>query len=1111
MSAIADLDQRRQAVLTPAHAFVWASAGTGKTHTLTLRALWWLLSAPFHPRARDTQCARLYTAVHRAERLQAARAVARKFVLTTFTRKAAAEMQTRLYGYLDQLASASDLATLGAHVARSNGGHGDAQFIEIVERALDQVGDFTRLQTGAEALAELATELPISTLHSYAAAILRRHPIAAGIPSTARFVEEDDTTQIDPTGLVVERWWQHVITDDALNAQLQQLVEWFPLGDLATWLETIVRYPWLAAKLDLGEPDPFEVREVLAALEDLVAGLANARANAKTVIAARESLSAVLPAMARGESGAWETGCRVLGAVADLIYRKPSKRVTDTIANLGERSRYFGDFETIYLPLLRQCLATDWAARWRVWRAFVTAFADWADGAVVRELDLVTFDEMVRRAVRVLRDHPDARREERERLWGLLVDEFQDTDPTQLELLRLLLERGSARDHEVLGFFVGDRKQSIYRFRDADLPAIEKFVQDYPSRTHTKPAAVPDYQLTASFRSLPSLTSFVNRYFETAVPLPAYAQERLAPVRKAEGDRPVWWTLPAVAGSRKAEAQRLQAATATAQLILDYRQTTGGSYRDVVVLVNTHTELEALLPILEAAGIPLVSTGARTFYQKPEVLDMLSLLIAAHNPLDSLAVGALLRSPLVGLSDRQIDQLQQALPSREIFGSPRPLPTELPAPARTRLQQLRRLIEMRTASALNDWCAQVRGVVPEGVYASQDQEGRALVRIDSVLAAFQRVVRDGTRPALTWLLEQRARVNDVDRHDAAMGEDVTVTDESMDAVGVMTIHKAKGLQGRFVIIPGWDATLAKRETSRHRQACYQLTTPDGESLTEFALDLGALTIISPRYSEAAKTNNTLEQEEADRLAYVAATRARDRLALLSHAAPAPPDALAGVLTEITAPVPPVAAAASPSTGTVGDAAAYGRLWRDRLAAGDQALPALLHRPSQPETVAEADAQDTDDAVAGPAARARERALAAGTLGHRYLEQHLLDAQFDAAKLEALADGLGRDVTTQTRQCLEDFWDSPAHARARAARVLAREVPVFLTTDDRPWNGVIDLVLEEAGGIVGIDYKFMSAPATLPESYARQETLYRTALEGLFPGRTVRFEFWWLQP
>ena len=174
---IADSKQRRQAVTTSGHAFVWASAGTGKTHTLTLRALFLLLTAPFDQRAKGTDCAALYSAVARADRLRAAHAVIRRFVLTTFTRKAAAEMQTRLYEYLDLLSSAASFDALCERVVQMNSGHGDEQFVEVVESALKQAGDFEALRAGAEALAELATELPVCTLHSFAAALLRRIPL----------------------------------------------------------------------------------------------------------------------------------------------------------------------------------------------------------------------------------------------------------------------------------------------------------------------------------------------------------------------------------------------------------------------------------------------------------------------------------------------------------------------------------------------------------------------------------------------------------------------------------------------------------------------------------------------------------------------------------------------------------------------------------------------------------------------------------------------------------------------------------------------------------------------------------------------------------------------
>ena len=109
---LSDAADRTQAVTTPDHAFVWAGAGTGKTHTLTLRALYLLLNAPFLFTEGETPGKSLYSNSSRPERLSSARNIIKSLVLTTFTREAAAEMQTRLFGYLNSIAAARDLSLI---------------------------------------------------------------------------------------------------------------------------------------------------------------------------------------------------------------------------------------------------------------------------------------------------------------------------------------------------------------------------------------------------------------------------------------------------------------------------------------------------------------------------------------------------------------------------------------------------------------------------------------------------------------------------------------------------------------------------------------------------------------------------------------------------------------------------------------------------------------------------------------------------------------------------------------------------------------------------------------------------------------------------------------
>ena len=1125
---IADSKQRREAVTTSGHAFVWASAGTGKTHTLTLRALFLLLTAPFDPRAKGTDCALLYRADQRRDRLRSARAVIRRFVLTTFTRKAAAEMQTRLYEYLDLLAGAANFDGLRKKVAKLNAGHGDEQFIEVVECARKQAGDFNALRAGAEALAELATELPVCTLHSFAAALLRRHPIAAGIPPTAQFAEEDKATSPDVTGQAIERWWQHVLADDALRTELSHLSETVTIEQMGNWLEAVCEHPWIAQEMSFPTPDDRTIQEIRAACDALIT-----HPNASRLQDVQD-LRAVLTAV----PFSWGKFCRVIHEkraklFLDRLSQDKAKNLQIAIRELpANHRRYFESVTAIYPHILAKCLADEHSESWARWQQFVGKFADWADGAAVRELGIVTFDEMVRLAAKLLRTDEAARQEERTRLWAILVDEFQDTDPAQLELLELLLRRDSPTDHRLMGFFVGDAKQSIYRFRGADLPAIKSFVDRHPKIVRIPKAEVRQFQLTASFRSQPAITEFVNAFFEKCVRLPNYGSEKLNPVRAEAGPIPEWRLLKPDAVSQSAPAQREFAAWETVRLIEAHKSSAGngdGAYSDIIVLARTHTEMNALLPVLESAGIPVVSSGAQTFYRQPEVLDVLNLLIALHNPHDSLAVGALLRSPLFGLSDEQIYGSLQEMRPAELFHGSRPLPASLPAESRPRIVTARTLARDRTELPLAEWLRRVRQFVPAGVYALQDVEGRAVVRIENVLSAYHSVVELGATASLAWLLEQRARADRGDDFDSDLGEDVSVTDESMAAVRVMTIHKSKGLQGRYVIVYGWQTTLDKRTPvpPRNRKPLC-LTDDSGNTVRGYQLDWGPVTIISPSYRQAELLNQQLEGEEAKRLAYVAATRAKDRLVLLS---PHTDELADGPLAEVRRTVDAGESSAVAVDATllvtlvesctrerrrpesalhIGNESAYRKTWQQRAAALAEKPEPLLHRPSQPEHADEEDEVELADYVQRKIEEARAVSMQGGTLSHRYLEQYLTDVEFDEGKLDALMeDDVDAAAVEKAKAALRGFFGSAQHKRATTAKILGREMPIYLTISNDAWSGVIDLVFEEDDSVIGVDYKLMKKPSTLTLEYQQQQRVYTEALRRLFPERKVTFEFWWL--
>ena len=1168
-SGLSDAPARKEAITTPHHAFVWASAGTGKTHTLTLRALYLLLNAPFlsseEGETRDFMAGgrSLYSASSRRERLKAARAIIASLVMTTFTRKAAAEMQTRLYRYLESVSAAESLSQLKATFAASPNDFEDPLFYEVIQTVLNHLESessghgkeaFKRLRAGAQALAEQAAQLQISTIHSFAASILRRHPLQAGIPPTARFSKESKDDLIGIDDQLVERWWQRrVLVDPQLQEQLAKLLQVLPVSQIQDWLKQSYHCPWISEETDAFPlHDQKEMQDLTDAGHALVGALAEGGSD--KIERKRDELDLRLQSIADGEQGAWGQLCGFIQQVKGYLFldRKIPKKIRDALTGLPpEHSRYFQSWTSFYVPAARICLAQDFAQTWEVWTQFLESFVGWAQRAAIRELGIITFDEMIRLAIRLLENHPSIRQSEQGKLQALLVDEFQDTDPDQLRLFKALLKRESHNGHEVLGFFVGDTKQSIYRFRRADVLSIEDFRRNYKTYTRCQ-LKRSEFHLKTSFRSVRAVTQFVNHFFENELPLTEEGDE-LVPFRSEERVLPEWILIDTDEEGKSftIDKARDYAAAETLRLIQEYLKTSDSpepTYKDFLVLVRGWQEVDALLPVLQKAGIPVISSGARSFFCQPEVLDLLNLLIALLHPQDKLAVAAILRSPLLCLPDTQIHDLLKEIPPEQLLHSQKTLPEFLPLQVRTRIEHLRKLAAERLKKTLSEWLVDIRAFIPAALYSEPgDQEGRPFVRLERVLEDFKEEMEMTLIPPLVWLLKQRARAGETDRWHGHPGEDITVADENVNAVRVMTIHKAKGLEGRFTIVYGWSSVLsnlAKRPGRGSLPQLISLTNQKGQTLQAFSLRWGSLQLFSSSYMEALKEEQEGTHAETRRLAYVAATRARDRLVLLcpkskgtsfskeirdlieSAKKKLPDDSQDGEVTIcndrlrfVRRPGVEVAPSTEPLPALKWSRDNYKSLWEDRYSEFRAPPPPLLCHPSDPEHRQEE--EHREDHHYFPEAD-RETRLLTGSLVHTYLERYLLHDAFEPEKLAALLSG-PPELTSDSKALesaegvlrkfyagdLLDTSGKPYLERVRTARILGREVPVYLLDQGQAWHGVIDLVLEEEGIIRAVDYKTIAAKASLPKSYAQQERIYSEALRRLFPHQSVAFEFWWL--
>ncbi len=448
--------------------------------------------------------------------------------------------------------------------------------------------------------------------------------------------------------------------------------------------------------------------------------------------------------------------------------------------------------------------------------------------------------------------------------------------------------------------------------------------------------------------------------------------------------------------------------------------------------------------------------------------------------------------------------------------------------------------------SFGDWIGLVSGLVPaEAYHRDYDLEGISVSRIKKVLADFLAVVREASVPPLTWLLGEREKAIHKPMPDAGFSEDVSVADESVRAVRVMSIHKSKGLEGKYVILASWASLLESGLglSGRNRsKVVYDFPLRGKTRARAFRFKWGNLDLESSNYPEVEEQDRAMELKEVHRLAYVSVTRPRERLLMLTPASfvlenkPEAMEILESYLDEavsgnllkkstcILGDIPGIPAP-EPGSGEI-DPGAYWEAWNGRISRMEKAA---THALRTGVSAGEKREQGKDPSLAplevpgnGAAPGSAEIKIDIGRLVHLYLELRLTDSEFSREELESLAsimdprpadeltvsgaEGiLKRYYAGETR----DQAGTPLVERVSNARVVAREFPVMLDFQGETQYRIIDLLLEEDGGITIVDFKTGEKPLELPERYRIQRGAYTQAVEQLSGNRPVSFEFWWL--
>jgi ATP-dependent helicase/nuclease subunit A len=1169
MSAAADSAARRRAQTRfDEPLLLEAGAGTGKTAVLVGRIVAWCLGPGWDEEAAPTK-------QDRPPAKQAAR-VLRGVVAITFTDAAAAEMAERVAAAFEQVRSG----------ALPVGLQGEALPPREVR------------EERAAAFRLALDQLRVHTIHAFCLRLLLAHPLEAGVHP--RLAVDADGQQVAAAVREVLEERLPLAFGDAVDAR------WAALAEAGVGPREIEAA--LGALLaegvtpeDLADGRAAAAREAAfgaafaGALEAFGAferGRLEALARAPKIASAARALRLAAPlARTAPDVGALRAALEALpgwddvdACVAGFARGTFGKTAGDA---LGEDASALAERAATLRPLLAHVARAD-RARFAAARSVLAELA--ADvHARLRARGVATFGGLLRGARDLLRN-AEVRRSVRAELRQLLVDEFQDTDALQCEILGALALDEPETKRPVL-FLVGDPKQSIYGWRNADLRAYRR-IRD-PLADAGRVAS-----LVVNFRSAPPILREVERLVAPVMDEVPGLQPAFEPLVASERTRRL---AGFVAGERSAVEHWLPARVDRETFALDEGRTRdvraerearavardvaelralGVPLGGVAMLLRTTAAFEPVLAALREAGIPYVVERETDFYERREIVDAVALVRAVLDPRDHLALVAALRSSAAGVPDAALLPLwREQLPTLvgAIDGTDAgPLEAARAASSRAAAAM------PPDVGALHDWpCAldaflvalhALRGAhrtatserfveqLRERVLLEATEAGRHLG--EHRVANLDRFFRDlvlaldaaaGSAAAVVAFLRRAGSV--AREHNEGRPRAV-----GADAVHVLSIHRAKGLDWDHVYLLGTDRGHARDDPRR-------------TAIVRRGAELGFVLFgwPEPGLPLLAAEREDVEAAERVRLLYVAATRAKQRLVIGARLCPPREWRRAGSLADLIAARsgepfdfaaaaragepgltsadgvrlrvvdPPEdagvrlrpAAPALPDDAEVARDEARLRALRERAAA-QASLPFSRAASAEAEAREErADAAAGEEAAApsapGPDGPARRIAQAAGTAVHAVLEAggwqdgaRAADA-LERAVASAAAPGERADVLAHARAVWERFAAGPLAPRllALAPHVLARELPVFALPEGAEAVGFVagaaDLVYRdpESGALVVADYKSDAVEqeglAAHAAAYAGQGRAYTRALaRALGLSEPPAFELWFLR-
>ena len=783
---------------------------------------------------------------------------------------------------------------------------------EALERqrlALTQQGDTERIGRILNSIESLDSAF-IGTIHSFAQSLLTERPIEAGLPPVFELVEPVQSEQNFD-----QAWseWLEVALDDrdfrAAVTDLQMLGSHDPLNELHDLaLEFRDDYDLVEAAIPVKASE--NAIDVIDHLESILSDLNQSLAYASYCKDLDDPMLNYLD----------EKVAPIVRLITESLESKSSSEHVIAVTQVpefkvgktgrGPNWRKLPGGENV-LNEIRKLLVATWSsavnAREIVGESALVLITNkiaemtlqFADSQ--REAGVIDFQDLLVLSCRMLEQNSEVRADFQRRFTRVLIDEFQDTDPLQLKLAILLTSSpGKQTPDPGRLFVVGDPKQSIYRFRRADLTQLSTLVKSLKSERKN---------LSSNYRSHLDILDWVNDIFEpwfntwpqeTSFRVQA-EYEQLRPGLK-NYDRAVQPAVlmtgddshAIVADARDAEAEEIaKLAISIGSGAWNVTRRNGHSrkstYRDLTILFPRRAVLPFIARELTEAGVPYVLEGQTALFESQDIRDLTSYLAAIDDPTDQVAIVASLKSVIWGFSDQDLydwaktgRKFDYASGIDEVNDSDSDGAFRIHSALNT-FHEFHTIRHLHTTADLLELVVRDRKLREISVLMKSDESGIRLIDLFIEMSrTMQNIGIGSVREFIRWVERQTES-----RTKVAEG---ALTNSEINAVRIMTVHASKGLEFPIVAVAG----LQTSSTASKNKSLIK----EYSGVPEISVSLGAseLGIHTANHETMKGRDSDVGDAEHARLAYVAATRARDHLILSVHRTVRQGSTLAGMIS-----------------------------------------------------------------------------------------------------------------------------------------------------------------------------------------------------------------------